>query len=65
MNISNFKFRLAQLTSDLINDSAAILADMFNKENRVWSAMKIDLPEVETFMRAKLAEVIEWEGELR
>ena len=65
MNISNFKFRLAQLTSDLINDSAVILADMFNKENRVWSAMKIDLPEVETFMRAKLAEVIEWEGELR
>jgi len=65
MNISNFKFRLAQLTSDLINDSAVILADMFNKENRVWSAMKLDLPEVETFMRAKLAEVIEWEGELR
>ena len=65
MNISNFKFRLAQLTSDLINDSAVILADMFNKENRVWSAMKIDLPEVETFMRAKLAKVIEWEGELR
>ena len=65
MNISNFKFRLAQLTSDLINDSAVILADMFNKEIRVWSAMKLDLPEVETFMRAKLAKVIEWEGELR
>jgi hypothetical protein len=65
MYISNNKFRLTQLTRELVEPCAKLLAEQFIGYNDVWVTMRPTLDQAVSFMHDKTHEMLDWEDELK